>query len=200
MIDLSSFVSDFSLCLKLVDAQHPQAINIRSKEAFQPGIGPFSEAQAVRLITTEMERHYPSRYAKKIKTGTPYPETPRQKCDLCIGEGGHWQLAVEIKLLRFLGDNGKLNDNMLMHILSPYPEHRSAVSDCLKLRSTSLGDLKAIMIYGFDNVEWPLDPAIEAFEILAGNRVKLGPRITAPFTDLIHPIHSQGAVYAWQVV
>ena len=87
-----------------------------------------------------------------------------------------------------------------MHILSPYPEHRSAVSDCLKLHSTLMGDVKAIMIYGFDHTEWPLEPAIKAFEILAGDKVQLGPRITAVFTDLIHPIHSQGAVYAWQVI
>jgi len=27
-----------------------------------------------------------------------------------------------------MGDNGKPNDNMLMHILSPYPAHRSALT------------------------------------------------------------------------
>jgi hypothetical protein len=36
-------------------------------------------------------------------------------------------------MLRLMGDNGKPNDNMLMHILSPYPAHRSAVTDCAKL-------------------------------------------------------------------
>ena len=30
--------------------------------------------------------------------------------------------------LRLKGDNGKPNDNMLMHILSPYPQHRSALT------------------------------------------------------------------------
>jgi hypothetical protein len=33
-------------------------------------------------------------------------------------------------MLRLLGDNGKLNDNMLMHVLSPYQAHRSALTDC----------------------------------------------------------------------
>ncbi len=36
-------------------------------------------------------------------------------------------------MLRLMGDNGKANDNMLMHILSPYPSHRSALTDCEKL-------------------------------------------------------------------
>jgi hypothetical protein len=31
------------------------------------------------------------------------------------------------KLLRHVGDNGKHNDNMLMHILSPYAQHHSGV-------------------------------------------------------------------------
>ena len=37
---------------------------------------------------------------------------------------GEW--AIEVKMLRLMGDNGKPNDNMLMHILSPYERHRSA--------------------------------------------------------------------------
>jgi hypothetical protein len=34
-----------------------------------------------------------------------------------------WGWAIEVKMLRLMGDNGKLNDNMVMHILSPYPAH-----------------------------------------------------------------------------
>ena len=30
-------------------------------------------------------------------------------------------IIQEVKMLRLMGDNGKPNDNMLMHILSPYP-------------------------------------------------------------------------------
>jgi hypothetical protein len=33
-----------------------------------------------------------------------------------------WEWAIEIKMPRLMGDNGKPNDNMLMHILSPYPK------------------------------------------------------------------------------
>jgi hypothetical protein len=67
----------------------------------------------------------------------------------------------------FLGDDGKLNDNMLMHILSPYPEHRRAVTDCLKLACTQVAARRAVLIYGFEHEEWPLEPALHAFEVLA---------------------------------
>jgi hypothetical protein len=49
-----------------------------------------------------------------------------------------------------MGDNGKPNDNMLMHILPPYPNDRSAVPDCVKLVKSGLNGRKAILIYGFD--------------------------------------------------
>jgi hypothetical protein len=103
-------------------------------------------------------------------------------------------------MLRILGDNGKANDNILMHILSPYPAHRSALTDCEKLVRSSLGQSKAILIYGYDAADWPLEPAIRAFEALASSRVHLGARCVAKFRELIHPVHSSGAVFAWQVL
>lgn len=66
-----------------------------------------------------------------------------------------------------MGDNGKPNDNMLMHILSPYPDDRSTPTDGVKLLESGLPGRKAIAIYGFDYVGLPMDPAIYAFEALA---------------------------------
>jgi hypothetical protein len=43
----------------------------------------------------------------------------RRHCDWCLGSPPLWDLAIEAKMLRLFADNGKLNDNMLMHILSP---------------------------------------------------------------------------------
>jgi hypothetical protein len=165
---------------------------------FQSGIGPHSEAQTITLVGTELELLVPSSYAGKLRYGVPYPEAPRQKCDLCLGSTGKYDWAIEVKMLRILGDNGKANDNILMHILSPYPAHRSALTDCDKLVRSSLGRSKAILIYGYDAKEWPLEPAIDAFEALAASRVRLGPRHAAKFGGLIHPAHSSGEVFAWQ--
>ena len=78
-----------------------------------------------------------------------------------------WTWAIEVKTLRFFGDDGKLNDNMLMHLLSPYAEHRSALTDCDKLARSALHGRKGVLIFGYDHAAWPLDPAIEAFATLA---------------------------------
>lgn len=198
-LELREFIQDFALGFVRADAKKPQAINARSKEAFQPGIGPHAEAQAVRLVIQELEGLSPEKYAGRLATGVPYPHAPRQKCDLCIGASPEWDWAIEVKMLRFLGDNGNVNDNILMHILSPYPEHRSGLTDCLKLSQSSLGSRKAVLIYGFDHVDWPLEPAIEAFEALAEKKVQLGPRVSAVFEHLVHPVHNRGQVFGWEI-
>jgi hypothetical protein len=54
-------------------------------------------------------------------------------------------------------------------------------------------------IYGYDSDLWPMDPVIDAFEALATVRARLGPRRTASFNGLIHPVHRQGRVFAWEL-
>ena len=141
---------------------------------------------------------HPGRY-DKLSLGVPYGDGTRQACDLCLGEPPDWEWAIEIKMLRLMGDNGKPNDNMLMHILSPYPEHRSALTDCKKLVAWRFGNRKAVLIYGYDYEDWPMEPAISAFELLASTKVALGPRRSAEFGGLVHPVHTRGQVFAWEV-
>jgi hypothetical protein len=198
-VELDQLVGDFAKALIAADAGRPSATNARSKAAFQPGIGPHSEAQTVKLVGVQLERLRPVAYADRLAYGVPYPEAPRQKCDLCIGSPSDWEWAVEIKMLRILGDNGKANDNILMHLLSPYPAHRSALTDCEKLIDSRLGRRKAILVYGYDADAWPLEPAIRAFEALAQVSVLLGKRLSAEFRGLVHPVHSSGGVFAWEL-
>ena len=87
-----------------------------------------------------------------------------------------------------------------MHILSPYPEHRSALTDCKKLRASGLEGRKAILIYGFDSPAWPVWPALDAFETLARADGSLSPRAQATFGSLVHPIHQGGVVVAWELL
>jgi hypothetical protein len=110
-----------------------------------------------------------------------------------------WDWVIEAKMLRLVGDNGKLNHNMLMHILSPYPEHRSALTDCDKLVASGLTGRRAIVIFGYDYDGWALDPAIEAFETLALERVIRGGRHEAAYGHLMHPVHQRGRVFAWEI-
>jgi hypothetical protein len=191
-------VADFAKAIERVDGRRPIAVNQRSKEPFGPGIGPHTESAAVTLVMNELNAEQPNRYPS-FETGVSYPAMKRQKCDLCLGTAPSWDWAIEIKLLRFLGDNGQPNDNILMHILSPYPEHRSALTDCSKLLASGLAGRKAILIYGFESEGWPLAPAIDAFEMLAKARVNVGPRSEAAFENLVHPVHSSGRVFGWEI-
>ena len=44
-----------------------------------------------------------------------------------------------------------------------------------------------------------MDPAIEAFQTLASERVILGERHEAAYARLIHPVHQRGRVFAWEI-
>jgi hypothetical protein len=200
VIELQDLVVDFAEAMARVDAERPVATNLRSGVSFLPGIGPFSESVALRLVVEELRVSWPERYAH-AELNVPYPELPRQRCDLGLrtAERGYdW--AIEAKLFRLFGDNGRPNDNMLMHLLSPYPSHRSAVTDCEKLRCSQLGSRAAVLVYGFDNSALPLETAVRSFEALARLDVHLGNREQAWTPKLVHPIHSIASVCAWEIL
>jgi hypothetical protein len=193
--ELDVLVKDFARGMAMADAKAPQQVSARTGKAYQPGLGPHTESRAVELVMTELAALSPERYAN-YTTGVRYPGPGRvRRCDLVVG-----QWAVEIKMLRIMGDNGKPNDNMLMHILSPYEQHRSALTDCRKLAQSELGPRKAILIFGYEYEGWPMSPAIDAFERLASADMRLGPRIEAEVEGLIHPIHEKGGTFGWELL
>ena len=198
LLTLEGFVLGFAEAIRVVDARQPQAVSSRSGNAYIPGIGPHSESETLRLIVQEMDTRVPA-LESGWRLNVPYGSGTRQTCDLCIGTAPSWDWAIEAKLLRLFGDNGKLNDAMLMHILSPYPQHRSALTDCAKLANSMLAQHKAILLFGYDFPGWEMDPAIEAFEALANLSVTLSARISAGFEGLVHPVHTTGRVFAWEI-
>jgi hypothetical protein len=188
--DLGDFVSDFALALQAADAKRPV------HKTYKPGIGPHAEDLAVRLAISELQARSRTRYPA-IGQGLRYPES-RQKCDLWIGEPLSW--AIEIKMARFFGNNGRPDDTSIKDLLSPYPMHRSALTDTVKLAESKLPGRRALVIYGFDYAQAPLLEAIEAFEVLAKLRVSLGPRHRAELGHLVHPVHASGSVFGWEVL
>jgi hypothetical protein len=196
-LDAHHFTSSLACAVRTVDARMPVAVNKRTGISFGAGLGPHSEIETFRLIVDEARAVDPGWFIEAV-FGIPYPNNPQQKCDLKVTSpaGG---LFVEGKLLRLKGDNGKPNDNMLMHILSPYAQHRSALTDCTKLAKSQLPGTKAIIILGYGYEDLPLEPAIRAFEMLAGREARLGKRHEAQFGNLIHPVHRQGSIFAWSL-
>jgi hypothetical protein len=198
-MELRTIVRDFARGLELADAKRPRGRSRGGRRTYRPGIGPIAETIAVRLTLAEMAASNPERYSES-GVSIPYPSILRQRCDLCVGSPPSWDWAIEVKVFRLLGDNGKPNDNMVMHIISPYARHHSALTDCAKLSVAGFGGRLAILIYAFDDEQVPAEPAIQAFESLASNLVGLGARQTARFSDLIHPVHREGRVFGWEIL
>jgi hypothetical protein len=70
----------------------------------------------------QLAKANPEAYGE-YSVGEPYPILVRQSCDLCFGHRTAWEWACEFKLCRLFHDNGKPNDDIFKHILSPY-QHR----------------------------------------------------------------------------
>ncbi|MEU8158757.1 hypothetical protein [Micromonospora parva] len=196
MINLPQLVADFATALRETDARRPQAVSSTGR-AYQPGIGPHTEQHTLRLVAEELVALDPA--YQEYSLDVPYPGPGRQRCDWCLGSPSAWDWAIEAKMLRLFGDNGKPNDNMLTRVLSPYPAHRSALTDCDKLASSALPGRKAVLIFGYDYDGWEMDLAIVAFEALARRRVDLGDRHMATYDRLVHPVHQRGRVFAWEI-
>ena len=189
MTSLEQFVQDFANAVVAADHTRPQAVDATSA---RPGIGTLPEAEALRLIARELGLAVDSPYSGRISLDVPYPDAPDQTCSLCIGRQPHWTLAAEVRMLRYVNEDGTLAGNILAH-------HRAAVAACVKLAASPLGENKAIVIYGFDDRQWPLDPAIDGFERLARAKVELGPRCEAKFDNLWHPVYARGRAFGWSI-
>ena len=122
-IQLPQFVEDFATAMTAADARRPQWVSKRSGRAYRPGIGPHEENAAVALTLDELRRQ-PRHEALRCGQFLPYVDATNQKCDMWLGEPPDW--AVEVKMARFKGDNGKLDDNSMKDLLSPYEADHSA--------------------------------------------------------------------------
>jgi len=127
----------------------------------------------------------------------PYPGSVRQKCDLWLGDPLEW--VVEVKMGRFRGDNAKADDTGIKDLISPFRGDRSALIDGLKLAESEFPSRKAVLIYGFDDRERPLEDAIEALDVLLRERVVARAKCEAPLVQLRHPVFSSGRVVAWEI-
>jgi hypothetical protein len=194
-MELAQIVADFALGLKDADSIRPQAVSFRSGKAYQPGIGPHGENAAVQLVLTQMRRLRPGTY--ESARPVPYPGG-RQKCDLGIGEPLEW--AIEVKMARAFGDNGKLDDTYLKDLLSPYESDHSALSDAQKLRVSEFTCRKAILVYGFEYSGRQLEPLLGALETLLTIAGPVTSTAKEAFTELVHPVHRQGVVVAWEIL
>jgi hypothetical protein len=88
---IGQFVVNFAAGLVAADSTLPRAVG--RSVSYKPGIGPFSESAAVKLVMAELACRWPGRYSD-YGLGVAYPELSRQRCDVCLGPADEWTLAV----------------------------------------------------------------------------------------------------------
>lgn len=79
------------------------------------------------------------------------------------------------------------------------PHDRSALADAVNVSVSGFGTRRAVLASGFDYMDRPLDPAMNALETLLRTVVAVGPREASEFDGPVHPVHSQGRVLAWEI-
>jgi hypothetical protein len=185
---LETIVSDIADSLVVVDKSKERAPKARGG-FYQEGVGPFPEPLLLNRICQILGSRV--EYQGKVET--------RKHPDLLIRES--W--ALEFKIARPFGDNGKEAEDWSVNLLHPYKDSTSALGDCAKLLELYTPERKAVVVIGYehDPTKKSLEPLIKSFEILAEEvmRIKLGPRITQNRRHLTHPVHQQLTVYAWEV-
>ena len=155
-------------------------------KSFQPGIGPFGEPQIVSIIAQRLSNKGVSAQTKR----TPDLEIQNQ-----------W--AIEFKIVRPFGDNGKEAENWSVNMLHPYSGNTSLIGDAIKLNQLNTYPNKCLFVIGYEHfpAKISLDPLLTSFELITNNviKIKLGERIEQKREVLVHPEHQVLRCVSWQI-
>jgi hypothetical protein len=158
---------------------------------YQPGVGPYGEPQVIRKVLQYLKTNYPNIYSNAKTKRVP---------DLLIPN----QWALEFKIIRPFGDNGKEAEHWSQNLLHPYEGNVSSIGDAIKLRKSELIERKGIIAitYEHDPPKIQVQVLVDCFEYISRNIVyiSLGNRYTKTISNLIHPVHQQCTVYGWELI
>jgi hypothetical protein len=191
-VELKELVSLFAEAIEYVDSRCAPYVT-RAGRQYRPGIGPYPENRAMELVTARITASGVATCGQFVA----YPASPRQQCDVWVGDPMEW--AVEVKMGRFRGDNGKPDDTGIKDLISPFRRDRSALADGVKLAESGFPCRKAVVVYGFDDEERPLGEALQALDVLLRQRVTVAARSEATLGGLRHPVFSSGRVAGWEI-
>jgi hypothetical protein len=112
--------------------------------------------------------------------------------------------AIEVKIARPYGDNGKEAGHWSVNLLHPYEGNTSLIGDCYNLLGSTAPERKAVLAVGYEHAPSiiDLDRLVKSFEIIASSiaGIKLGPRVTDRCEHLVHPVHQTAGLFAWEVL
>ncbi len=120
--------------------------------------------------------------------------------DLLIPE--RW--AIEFKITRPFGDNGKEAENWSVNLLHPYPGNVSTIGDCYKLAKLGGPERKAVAVIGYEHSPPKIDltTLVDSFEAIATQvaGIKLSQRVETRRDGLVHAVHQSVRIFAWEVL
>lgn len=158
---------------------------------FQAGIGPYGEPQLAKSLVSWMN----------ISDTVPW-DNARTKREPDILIPGNW--AIELKLARPFGDNGKEAEHWSQNLLHPYPGNVSSLADALKLMQHDGPESCAVVVIGYEHDPCMIDlePLFRTFEVTAHTvlEISLSGRSERRVTNLRHPIHKVSRVCGWEVI
>ena len=138
--------------------------------AYIPCVGTIWEDDFTREVVQEWSKERTAELPGFSKDWLEirYPNH-RGNCDLCLNGMGYtsgfgeppFEWAIEMKYVRFIGDNGKNNDYGVTKVASPYRKDRSSVLDAERLLGFDLARRKAIVMYGFEFDSDSYDSAVD---------------------------------------
>src|SRR5579883_3455074 len=148
-MDLETLVNDVADVLKQSD------VAAEPFKGFQPGVGPYGEPQLLKLVAAKLGR------LSGYEAGVQTKRTP----DILIS--GQW--ALEVKVARPFGDNGRLAENWSVNLLHPYEGNTSLLGDCVKLQALRCHERKGVLAIGYEHAQpqVALEPLWNSFELLA---------------------------------
>ena len=153
---------------------------------FRPGIGPFGEPQIVGVIAQRLSN-------KGLTART------RRTPDLDLEH----QWAIEFKIVRPFGDNGREAENWSVNLLHPYAGNVSLLGDALKLAKLEGYPNKGLIVIGYEHnpAKICLDHLFDSFETIAGHvmGIHLHKRIQEKRDSLVHSEHQVLRCVGWQL-
>jgi hypothetical protein len=159
-MELKTIVQRMAESLKLVDQTTTTQRASRSGSGdYIPCVGTIWEDDFTREALRAWELNHPEEFSTTTDewTEVKYPKS-RGNCDFCFTSRNYksgfdeppLEWAIEVKYVRFIGDNGKNNDYGVTKVASPYRKDRSSVLDAERLQEFTIAKRKAIIMYGFE--------------------------------------------------
>jgi hypothetical protein len=182
-MELAEIVTDIAESIVRVDSSGEPF------RSFRPGVGPYGEPQLVGLIV---------RYLKEIPKY--HSACTKRTPDLLIPH--EW--AIEVKIARPFGDNGREAEDWSVNLLHPYPGNVSSIGDCYKLSALQCAERKGVVVIGYEHDPAKIDLTllVTAFEIVATQVTgfRLSSRVECRRMGLVHPVHECVRVFAWELL